>query len=241
MVEAETGVNTLPEFRKAQAILCRTYLYNNLNRHLSEGFNLCDEVHCQAYKGQTPFTAEIYKSTNATSGLVITGSDNNLILAPFHGNCGGETETSENTWINNHEYLRPLKDIYCLKSPNSNWSKSLTIKEWKVYLLKNDFDIKALSNAAFEMKGPGRKQYYKVGKDSMLTKQMRADWNLKSSYFQVFYKDGAVILKGHGYGHGVGLCQDGAMRMALLGKNYTEIINYYFKNVKIQQLNLIPK
>jgi stage II sporulation protein D len=42
-----------------------------------------------------------------------------------------------------------------------------------------------------------------------------------------------IRLKGRGYGHGVGLCQDGAMQMARKGKTYQEIIQHYFVGVSI--------
>jgi stage II sporulation protein D len=41
------------------------------------------------------------------------------------------------------------------------------------------------------------------------------------------------MLKGRGFGHGVGLCQDGAMQMARLGYSYDKILKFYFKNILI--------
>jgi stage II sporulation protein D len=40
-------------------------------------------------------------------------------------------------------------------------------------------------------------------------------------------------LIGRGFGHGVGLCQEGAMKMADLGFNYRQIALYYFNKIKI--------
>lgn len=233
VVEAEAGINALPEFQKAQALLCRTYLYSNLSRHETEGFNLCDEVHCQAFHGVTAYSGFIYKATSQTRGKVIVAHDTSLITATFHGNCGGETQTSDNTWLKGHEYLVTVKDPYCKGSRNNNWEKTIPLTDWKKYLDKNGVNSGKLALAAMEMKKPGRQLNYVVGKKSIPTQQIRTDWNLKSSFFQVVVQNNSAILKGHGYGHGVGMCQDGAMKMATLGKSCEDIILFYYKGVKI--------
>lgn len=231
VVEAETGTAYLPEFQKAQALLCRTYLYKNLNRHESEGFNLCDEVHCQAYHGQTPFTPYVYKATNLTCNKVITGKDNEMIAATFHANCGGETESPGNTWLKESEYMLPVKDPYCQKKRNANWVTDVPLEEWKAYLVAQG--IKPNASFPLSMLKRGRKLFYKVGTDSISTKKIRDDWNLKSSFFQINVIRETVSIIGHGYGHGVGLCQDGAEVMAELGFKFEDIIGFYFKNVSI--------
>ena len=94
VVEAEAGSNAEPEFYKAQSILARTYLYGHFNRHESEGFQLCDGVHCQAYKGRAYRNPAIAEATKATTKLVVVGPDSTFITAVFHANCGGETESA---------------------------------------------------------------------------------------------------------------------------------------------------
>lgn len=233
VVEAETGITSESEFQKAQALLCRTYLYNHLNRHETEGFNLCDDEHCQVYRGQSPFTKSIFESTVLTRNMVIIDSDSSLITATYHGNCGGETESSLNTWINGKDYLVPVKDPLCQHKSNANWTKEISVSEWKKYLTNYGFNVNNLEASSLEMKKKGRQIHYQLGKNSILMRQIRADWKLKSSYFQVLAKNNKILLKGHGYGHGVGMCQDGAMKMAANGLRYEDIINFYFRNVKI--------
>jgi stage II sporulation protein D len=236
VVEAETGTKAYPEFYKAQALLCRTYLFSHLNRHESEGFNLCDEVHCQAYKGSTPFTNSIYRSTILTTNKVITNASGQYITASFHANCGGETESAHNTWLRSEDYLVPVKDPHCKNTPNANWEKKIPLNDWKNYLKEHGFKIQNTPSSALVMKKTGRQLHYGTGKESILTRQIRNDWNLKSSYFQVLINGNTVILKGHGYGHGVGLCQDGAMNMAKTGADFEKIIHFYFKGVRINEI-----
>jgi SpoIID/LytB domain protein len=42
-------------------------------------------------------------------------------------------------------------------------------------------------------------------------------------------------LHGRGYGHGIGMCQVGAMNMAKIGYNYREILSYYFKDISVKK------
>ena len=65
---------------------------------------------------------------------------------------------------------------------------------------------------------------------------MRLDLNLRSTFFSVFASGDSMILKGRGYGHGVGLCQEGAMVMASKGFSYREIINFYYSGVIISDI-----
>ena len=62
---------------------------------------------------------------------------------------------------------------------------------------------------------------------------IRSDLNLRSTFFSVFVNGDSVILKGRGYGHGVGLCQEGAMEMASKGFSYRDIISFYYSGVII--------
>jgi stage II sporulation protein D len=65
---------------------------------------------------------------------------------------------------------------------------------------------------------------------------MRTDLKLRSTKFEVRHKDNEVIFMGRGFGHGVGLCQEGAMHMAQLGYTYEDIIHFYYADV-----HLIPR
>jgi stage II sporulation protein D len=50
-------------------------------------------------------------------------------------------------------------------------------------------------------------------------------------------RDGdSIIFKGRGYGHGVGLCQEGAMVMASRGFKYSDIIKFYYSGVVITDI-----
>ena len=45
--------------------------------------------------------------------------------------------------------------------------------------------------------------------------------------------DGSLTLTGLGYGHGVGMAQDGAIIMARQGKSFMEILKYYYTGIEV--------
>lgn len=59
---------------------------------------------------------------------------------------------------------------------------------------------------------------------------------MKSSFFSVVQSGDSMIFRGKGYGHGVGLCQEGAMVMAAQGKNYRQILQFYYSNIIISDI-----
>ena len=59
---------------------------------------------------------------------------------------------------------------------------------------------------------------------------------LRSSAFIAHFQGDSVTLRGAGYGHGVGMCQIGATRMALLGKKAEEILRHYYTGATLKRL-----
>ena len=234
VVQAEGGPKSPLEYYKSQALLCRTYAIGHKNRHKDEGFQLCDGVHCQAYKGMCEGVADIEIACEETAGLTIVDSKGKIITASYHSNCGGETVNSENVWSAALPYLVAGKEDYCKNSPHAKWEAIIDLSKWKGYLKKNGFeDIDSLDIDDFLYKQKERQIYYTLNGDSMLLKKIRLDWKFKSTYFSIIPVDDDLFFRGYGYGHGVGLCQEGAMEMARQGFNYKEIIEHYYKGVRI--------
>ena len=78
---------------------------------------------------------------------------------------------------------------------------------------------------------------YKAGSFTIPFKQIRTDLGLRSSFFSVKVKGDSVILSGRGYGHGAGLCQEGAIVMASKGFDYRKIIGFYYRGVTIKNFS----
>jgi stage II sporulation protein D len=234
VIETEAGRRSELEFYKVQAILSRTYAFRNLLRHETEGFHVCDAVHCQAYKGRNIWNEDVEIGTEVTEGLVLVDADSVLINAAYHANSGGETRGAEEVWLNGKQYLRPVLDPFSLNQPGSRWKKSIPAGDWINYLRsKGVFVGELLDTSVLEMPLKHRQDYYQIGQDSLLLSVIREDYQLKSDFFGVEPKGDIIILDGRGYGHGVGLSQEGAMVMARRGYRYTAILNYYYHQIQI--------
>lgn len=236
VVEAEVGRKPPKEYFKLQAIICRTYALSNTQKHLIEGFNLCDEVHCQAYHGKTFFPL-IVDAAMQTKGAVIVDSDIQLITAAFHSNCGGQTVNSEDVWSKSLYYLKSVKDTFCLDHKNSFWEKELDSKQWRGYLAAK---INSTEDSIINRyQNTERLVFYPSSQGALSFEDIRHKFKLRSAFFNVENNGSKIMLKGRGYGHGVGLCQIGAMEMASQGYTYSEILHYYYSGVHIIDLSAL--
>ena len=239
VVQAESGKRSFEEFYKVQAILARTFALSNLQKHITENFNLCDHTHCQAYFGKTT-ELDIMKAVTDTKGKVVVDDNLNLIDAAFHSNSGGQTANSEDVWGTKLSYLRSVNDTFSIKMPNAKWERKMAKDDWLSYLkLKHNYPVQD-SNArwiAFTFQQDIRKPYLEANNVKVPLKNVRTDLQLKSTFFSICIQGDSVIFKGKGFGHGVGMCQEGAMRMVKLGYKYPDVINFYYQKTQLIDLH----
>ena len=231
VVEGEAGYNLPLEYYKLQAILCRTYGLKNINRHVDEGFNLCDEVHCQVYHNKCTKN-DIVKATSATSGLVVVDDDLNLINTTFHSNCGGQTCNSEDVWVTKLRYLRSVKDSFCTNQTHARWQASISVDNFNSIFLKNGHLDSLELESVYNFCQDTARYPFKNLIFSKLTK-IRGDFGLNSTYFSIEKEDDNIIFYGRGFGHGVGLCQEGGITMTKLGYSYVDVLKYYYTSIYI--------
>lgn len=239
VVLAETGPNKEPELYKAQALLARTFTVTHIDKHQSEGFNLCDQEHCQAYKGRLEAFQEIYDAVLDVKGLIVVDSSLKPISAAFHANCGGQTANSEDVWIQALPYLRSVNDRYCTSAPNARWERTIPLTEWKKFLAQQGVDTAKVTRDNLNFYPKERPKYYTVLGVNIATTAVRKYFKLRSAWFTVSAGKSEVRLSGKGYGHGVGMCQDGALVMAQRGFTYDKIIQFYFKDVQIIDISKV--
>lgn len=232
VVKAEGGSRKNEEYFKTQSIIARTYTYKYFNKHILDKYNLCDDTHCQAFNGLVEDSL-IINAVKNTRGMVITTPDSILIISAFHSNCGGETSPSEYAWVTSQSYLRPVSDPYCQASTNALWMKKISVEDWTGYLKKNGFHNNPVDPSSFSFVQPARAPDYVTGSFTMPLRTIRNDFDLRSTYFSVSVVGDSLILKGRGYGHGVGLCQEGAMVMASKGFTCKQIIDFYYSGIKL--------
>jgi len=233
VVQSEGGGSSKDhEFFQVQAITCRTYALNNIKKHAKEGFNLCDSIHCQLYNGRCK-NNEILASVYKTAGEVIVDKGNNMISAAFHANSGGMTVNSEDIWKIPTSYLKAVADTFSIKMPGSTWEYQILQNNWLEYLSSRfNYPVNdpVKKEYALNFKQENRKVFFS---DSILLSTIRFDLGLKSTWFSIEHQGAYLIFKGKGHGHGVGLSQQGAIRMAQLGYNFIDIIKFYYKDVEV--------
>ena len=242
VVDAECGGFANQSYFEVQAIICRTYALYNINKHGKEGYNLCDQVHCQVYKGKTN-NSDILMACYLSNNKVIIDKDSNLISAAFSANCGGQTVNSEDAWTKPHTYLKTVKDSFCIYQKNALWQVRMPATQWLNYLAeKFQYPIEdSLKRfAAINFKQPSRKVFFDE-ENKIPLKNIRSDFSFKSTWFSITPLGDTLQFQGRGYGHGVGLCQEGALKMCRLQYPYMDIIHYYFKDVEVINLDELEK
>ena len=231
----------LTDIFRVQAIISRTWALRNINKHQKDGYNFCDHVHCQAYHNRC-VRPDIMLGTMQSSGTTIVDSDGHLIETPFHSNSGGETANSEDVWRNALPYLRSVEDTFSYRMRQSDWTKTMTKDQWLGYFAKKhklNTSDSAVRDSLLSFSQPRRKARIM----GVPLTRIRTDFQLKSTFFSVDYDSigGKVTLRGHGYGHGVGLSQEGTIRMARLGIAYDSIIYHYYTGARLNHNPDSPK
>lgn len=235
VVESEAGPRAPYEFYKTQAIISRTYLYEKIWREGIDKYNLVDDVSHQVYLNRSHRNNLIRQAVAHTTDLIIIDSTNTPITAVFHSNSGGQTVNSEDVWLSSTPYLKSVVDTFSNKQRNSVWHDTVSVDRWIKYLKNNGIKINSekarQDNLSYNP--TSRDKFYRYMTDTIPLKKIRTDFGFKSTWFSIKQRGNVLEFTGRGYGHGVGLSQEGAMEMARRNYSFVDIINFYYKNIKI--------
>ncbi|MGB9720604.1 MAG: SpoIID/LytB domain-containing protein [bacterium] len=244
---------SLIEAAKAQAIAARTYAYAHLNQFEKLGFDLYATERDQVYGGIKVEDSLINEAIAKTRGLVLTYKKK-PIDAKYHSTCGGNTADFNDAWAGNPVfYLISVECGFCNESPHYDWQKIMNKQNFFLNLRKNLFKIGLIIPdndliKGFRFKRNSRSKRIvetKIITDSneyivpaynirrVFGSEEDPGGLLKSSNFTIEFKNDNVVIKGKGFGHGVGMCQFGAMGMARAGEKYKGILKHYYPGTKI--------
>jgi SpoIID/LytB domain protein len=95
--------------------------------------------------------------------------------------------------------------------------------------------VRGNSGRIYRLKITGEKDHIVIGKELEIRRALSRS-HLYSSAFVVDKEAGRFVLRGAGWGHGVGLCQIGAAVMANDGKRYREILQHYYRDSGIRKM-----
>lgn len=246
VVPEEMPVDWPAEAIKAQSVAARSFALASRGRHASEGYDLCTTTHCQLYTGTTAEKSASNAAIKATRGEVLTYGGK-PIEALFHTDSGGMTENSEDVWGSHVPYLRAAKDTPAKTMP---WTKAISRANLERKLAAKGHDIGkvrslvlsplAIGRSAKDRTASGRVKTMTVkgtkGTATLSGTTWRSLLGLKSTLFDAKLAKDMVTFTGYGSGHGLGISQWGAERMAAKGASYAEILHHYYTGTKMQQL-----
>lgn len=229
---------------KAQAVVARTYALYQRQFTKKKDFDLTNDIYSQVYGGKTSEKWRSNRAIDLTKGEILTFKGN-LFPAYYHATCGGHTEDASMLWKDD---LEPLKGVicgFCAGLPHFSWQAEISLEEIKSKLLAKGFKIDRLDQIGIVSLNPsGRinELEIKSADNSLIIsakdfRQALSPNVIRSTNFTLKINSDKVYFTGLGWGHGVGLCQWGMYELAKSGKNYKEIMEYYYPQSEIMRLD----
>ena len=140
VVPREIPASSAMDALKAQSVVARSYAVKNINKHIKDGYNLCDTTHCQVYGGYDNEHPSTNQAVIETYGEYVT-YNGNIVETPYHSTSGGVTESSVNAWGGAAPYLTSVEDNFSNNSPNSLWSVEISQRDIKDKLISAGIDV----------------------------------------------------------------------------------------------------
>lgn len=230
------------EALKAQAVAARTYTLKSIEKKADEPFDLYSDVRSQMYKGSGQVYDSVKKAVDQTRGLVLSYKGE-LFYTYYHGNCGGGTD-HVHIWNEKAPDIKPLAGASCkfdAHSKSYNWEMDIAKSSAEKFAHSKGLKGTLKSIKVSKKTGSGRANLLTL-KTSKGSKQVRcADFRAATgirSCKLTSIRTGMtkIHLEGHGYGHGIGMCQDGAHGMAKQNYTYKQILKHYYPGSTLAQV-----
>jgi SpoIID/LytB domain protein len=231
---------------EALAIAVRTYGLANRGRHLDEGFDLCDQTHCQVMRVGT---AAAERAAAATAGRVLLDGGRPAPVF-YSASCGGRTEVPSAVWPGSADpaFLPSRVDEACEGEPA--WTVELDAGDLGRALAAAGFRGRLRNMRVVSRSGSGRVDQLALegltpsrisGQELRAALGRTLGWQrIPSTAFELRRAGRAYRFTGRGSGHGVGLCVVGSMRLAALGSTADDILGRYFPGLTIGVLGAPP-
>ena len=252
VVAAEGSMETEPEALRALAIAVRTYALKNLGRHARDGYDFCNSTHCERYRPADLDSAGyvsplILEAVEATRGEILRDENNELADSYFSASCGGATANIGTLWGGKAPpYLRGVRDESCANEAHSSWTDTISQAQLHKALQtdpRTNIGERLVNVNVLRRDASGRAELISIegnrrvtvrGWDFKIIVGRALGWNrLKSSRFEIARSGSNFIFRGSGFGHGLGLCQEGAHVMAERGASYRQILAKYFPSTRV--------
>ncbi|MBN1127161.1 MAG: SpoIID/LytB domain-containing protein [Sedimentisphaerales bacterium] len=243
----------------AQTVASRTYaLYHKQRYGQGRSYDVRRTEANQVYRGVDAEAPSVWQVVNDTQGLVLTcrhqSGREDVFPTYFASTCGGHTESSEKIFGTNYPPLQGVKCPYCRETSRRSfysWNPvKLEVKDVSKRLFAHYPSLTRLESV--EQIEPLEISQYdgfqRITKVNLIGRNGKKQWLeaenlrlaidpsgrvLKSTAFEIERSGNVFVFSnGRGFGHGVGLCQYGALGLARAGKSYEEILAFYYPDAK---------
>ncbi len=238
ILHKEMGAHFPLESLKAQAVAARSYARTCIRRSRSKSFDLYGDSRSQVFF-EVSEEPRILEAIRGTLGQLLL-YDGQVLRTYYHSTCGGRTRDGFLRFRDvPRDSLPPVVCTHCSASPRYRWTRRVTKQALQgvgIVVRGKGPKIEVLQSAPrgdwqrLRIRGNGR------ASAPFPASLLRRIGSLPSLWIveQKFQK-GSFLLRGRGFGHGVGLCQWGARGLALLGWNHEEILSFYYPRAKLQK------
>lgn len=253
VVAGELAIGALPpgiaqRMLALQAIVARTWAAAHAGRHAREGFDVCTTTHCQVLREDREILAAnvppLDRAVDETAGVVLV-FDGRPIDAVFHADCGGETAHASSIWGGEgRPYLQAVADPACGRNPASAWTYRVGREALRGALNAyrgttvggrlDDLQILADGGGARLVSVHGEQSPLVTAEElrGAVTRQFGAR-TVRSPRFSVRRDRDQFVFAGRGFGHGVGLCQHGAMARLREGAGVDAVLLAYYRGARL--------
>lgn len=223
------------EALKAQAVAARTY---TLRRLAGGGVLSDDPTVCQAYvpvsKAPEKFgdqteelLGKLQTAVEETDGQVLC-YNGELISATYFSCSGGRTESAQAVWGGDVPYL------VSVESPGEEDSSGYASQaEFSLEEVRSRLGVDDLGVSDVSYTEGGGIAAMTIGGKTFSGTELRKLLDLRSTMFTMEIGPETVVFSVTGYGHRVGMSQNGARVMAENGKSYQEILTWYYTGAEI--------
>lgn len=234
------------EALKAQAVVSYTYALYLLNEPYSGNADVTDDpgVH-QAYKSREQIKEKwgesyedniknIEKAVSDVYGEYIT-CGGKIIKPAYHAMSSGRTNSALDAWGSDVPYLQSVSSEADELSPRFISKYDFSLKEVTDKLEKCSSEkIENISLGEPVTNSGGYVKNIQISGITFSGEEIRSAFSLKSGAFTISREGDIFTITCTGYGHGVGMSQNGAEYMAKNGSKYDEILKHYYTGIEIE-------
>jgi stage II sporulation protein D len=239
---------TIEAMFEVQAIVARTYARSHRGRHGSEGFDLCSTTHCQIYEPErlaaSRWTPIVRDAVTRTAGMMLSynGAPADAV---YHADCGGWTSAAADVWGGaGLPYLRAQRDDGEAKDAHAGWRYAVDADVLRRALAADPRTrvrgrIGSIAVLTRDASGRAQRVLLRGATDTadvavsgldlreVLTEAFGVR-SIRSTRFDVVPSGRQFVFSGSGFGHGVGLCQAGALARLTAGDAPRAVLQHYY-------------